>query len=182
MIYSLGDDYLVRAFRERDLDGPYRTWFEDQEVCRYNSHGKLFRNESYFRDFWEALNHEDRMVWAICHRQDGHIGNISLQAISPINRNAELAILLGDKRHWGHGVGRMAGRQLLRHGFDKLNLHRVFCGCAATNGGMLHLARSLGFREEGRRRAHLWLEGQWVDVVEFGLLRSEHFALDGDAA
>lgn len=173
MIYRLSDDYFVRAFRELDLDGPYRSWFEDQDVCRFNSHGKLFRNEQYFRAFWESLNRDDRMVWAICHRDDGHIGNISLQAISAINRNAEFAIIVGDRRHWGRGVGRLAGLQLLRHGFDKLNLERVYCGAAATNAGMCALARTLGMREEGRRRAHLWLDGAWVDVVEFGVLRDE---------
>lgn len=177
MIYELSSDYFVRSFRENDLDGPYRTWFEDQDVCRFNSHGKLFRNEMYFKAFWEGLNQHDRMVWAICHCRDGHIGNISLQSISAINRNAEFAILLGDKRHWGLGVGKLAGHRLLQHGFDKLNLARVSCGTAAINEGMRRLALSLGFREEGCRRAHLWLEGAWVDVVEYGILRDE-FAVE----
>lgn len=173
MIYQLSDAYFVRAFRESDLDGPYREWFEDQEVCRFNSHGKLFRNEQYFRAFWESLNRDDKMVWAICHKEHGHIGNISLQAISQINRNAEFAILLGDKRHWGSGVGKLAGMRLLNHGFDKLNLERVHCGTAETNSGMRKLAMAMGMREEGRRRAHLWLDGGWVDVIEFGILRVE---------
>ncbi len=176
MIYQLSDVYHVRAFRESDLDGPYREWFEDQEVCRFNSHGKLFRNEKYFRDFWESLNRDDQVVWAICHHEHGHIGNISLQAISHINRNAEFAILLGDKRHWGCGVGKLAGMQLLHHGFDKLSLERVHCGTAESNIGMRKLALAMGMREEGRRRAHLWLEGAWVDVIEYGILRAEFAA------
>lgn len=173
MIYQLSDAYFVRAFRESDLDGSYCKWFEDQEVCRFNSHGKLFRNEQYFRAFWESLNSDDKVVWAICHKEHGHVGNISLQAFSHINRNAELAILLGDRRHWKSGVGKLAGMQLLRHAFDKLNLERVYCGTAETNTSMCKLALAMGMREEGRRRAHLWLDGGWVDVIEFGILRAE---------
>lgn len=173
MIYQLNYAYHVRAFRESDLVGPYRDWFEDQDVCRFNSHGKLFRNELYFRAFWENLNRNDQVVWAICHREHGHIGNISLSAISHINRNAEFAILLGDKRHWGCGVGKLAGMQLLRHGFDKLNLNRVHCGTAETNASMRKLALAMGMQEEGRRRSHLWLEGAWVDVIEYGIMRAE---------
>lgn len=173
MIYQLEDEYFVRSFREADLDGSYRGWFEDQEVCRFNSHGKLFRNEQYFRSFWESLNRDDQLVWAICHCDDGHIGNVSLQGISAINRNAEFAILMGDKRHWGRGVGKLAGMQLLRHGFDKLNLERVHCGTAQTNTGMRRLALALGMREEGCRRAHLWLNGAWTDMIEYGILRNE---------
>lgn len=173
MIYNLNDAYFVRSFRKKDLDGPYREWFEDQEVCRFNSHGKLFHNEQYFQAFWESLNREDHLVWAICHKEQGHIGNISLQAISAINRHAEFAIMLGDKRHWKSGVSKLASIQLLQHGFDKLNLKRVHCGTADTNTGMRKLAQSIGMREEGRRRNHLWLDGSWVDMIEFGILRAE---------
>ncbi len=177
MIYRLSDDYFVRGLRESDVDGPYPSWFEDQEVCRFNSHGKFARSEEYFRRYVRSLNEVDSVVWAICHREHGHIGNISLQAISPLNRNAEFAVILGDRRHWGSGVGRLAGRQLLAHGFGKLGLERVYCGTAATNTAMRKLAAALDMREEGVRRHHLFLEGQWVDVVEFGVLRTEFTGL-----
>ncbi|SDH62423.1 GNAT family N-acetyltransferase [Propionivibrio dicarboxylicus] len=173
MIYRIGEAYFVRPLRESDLDGPYLSWFEDQQVCRYNSHGKYPRTREYFRAFYDSLNEPEHIVWAICHDGDGHIGNISLQGISVINRHAEFAILLGDRRHWGCQVGKLAGMQLLRHGFDKLNLERIYCGTAETNIGMRKLALSLGMQEEGRRRAHLWLEGAWVDMLEYGILRSE---------
>ena len=173
MIYQINSEYYVRSFREADLRGPYMGWFEDQDVCRFNSHGKLFRNEQYFHDFWNGLNRDDQLVWAICHGKDGHVGNVSLQGISSINRNAEFAIMVGDRRHWGKGVSKLTGLRLLRHGFDKLNLERVYCGTAATNLGMCSLAKALGMREEGCRRSHLWLDGAWVDLIEYGILRQE---------
>lgn len=173
MIYQLNSDYFVRPLLENDLGGAYVTWFEDQDVCKYSSHGKFFKTPDYFKAYFESLNGEDKIVWAICHQADGHIGNISLQSISSINRNAEFAIILGDKRHWGNGVARIAGAKLIEHGFDKLNLERVYCGTAANNVAMRKLALALGMTEEGCRRSHLYLDGCWVDVVEYGLLRSE---------
>jgi len=163
----------VRALCEADLAGPYRFWFEDQEVCRYNSHGKYARTDAWFRSFIQSIDTAEMVVWAICHEVDGHIGNVSLQALSIINRSGEFAILLGDKRHWGHGIGLLAAQKLLKHGFYKLNLNRIYCGTAANNEGMKHLALSLGMQQEGVRRAHLFLEGEWVDVVEYGILRAE---------
>lgn len=173
MIYQLNKDYFVRPLTEADLDGAYPGWFEDQDVCRYNSHGKFFKTKAYFRAYVEALNREDRVVWAICHINDGHIGNISLQDISLINRTAEFAILLGDKRHWGKGVGLLAGKKLLAHGFNKLNLERIYCGTAATNEGMKKLANAMGMLLEGTRRQHFFLEGSRVDLLEYGILRAE---------
>lgn len=173
MIYKLSKSYYVRPLDDGDLDGPYPSWFEDQDVCRYNCHGKFFKTQSSFCEYLAGLNREDRVVWAICHDKDGHIGNISLQEISLINRTAEFAIVLGNKRHWGKGVGLLAGRKLLEHGFEKLNLERVHCGLAATNAGMKGLANALGMKLEGTRRGHLFLEGSSVDMLEYGILRSE---------
>lgn len=173
MIYELAHGYYVRGLRESDLDGPYPTWFENQMVCKYNSHGKFMKNAHWFRAFYENLNREDQVVWAICHADDGHIGNISLQGMSFINRHAEFAILIGDPNHWHKSVGLHAGRALLQHGFSKLNLERVHCGTAATNLGMQKLAIQLGMLEEGRRRKHLFLEGEWVDMIEYGVLRED---------
>lgn len=173
MIYQLTDGYYVRPLAEDDINGPYPTWFEDQEVCRYNSHGKLFKNKAYFKDYLSELHRDDRMVWAICHVDDGHIGNASLQNISQINRTAEFAIILGDKRHWGKGLGHLVLRQLFEHGFHKLNLDRIYCGLAAPNEGMKRLAVSLGMTLEGNRRQHLFIEGRRVDMLEYGILRAE---------
>lgn len=173
MIYALSNEYLVRPLAEGDLDGPYPGWFEDQEVCRYNSHGKFFKTRTHFREYFGALDREDRVVWAICHEEHGHIGNISLQGISFLNRTAEFAILLGDKRHWGRGVGMLAGRALLAHGFLKLNLERIYCGTAASNEGMKKLALAMGMKLEGTLRKHLFLEGRRVDVLQYGILREE---------
>lgn len=173
MIYQLSDGYYVRALQERDIEGAYLSWFEDQEVCKYNSHGKFSKTSDYFHSFYKGLNSEDLLVWAICHKVDGHIGNISLQNISFINRNAELAILLGDKRHWNKGISYHIGLKLMEHGFFKLNLERIYCGTAATNMGMKNLAAKWGMVQEGCRRAHLYLEGEWVDILEFGILRGE---------
>lgn len=171
MIHELADSYFVRSLRESDLNGPYQSWFEDQEVCKYNSHGKFFKNANWFREYYDNLNREDRVVWAICHQDDGHIGNVSLQNISFINRNAEYAILIGNRKHWRKSVGLNASLALLRHGFESLNLERVYCGTAGANIGMQKLALQMGMVEEGRRRKHLFLNGQWEDMVEYGLLR-----------
>jgi RimJ/RimL family protein N-acetyltransferase len=173
MIYALSAEYLVRPLAEDDLDGPYPGWFEDQEVCRYNSHGKFFKTRAYFREYLGLLDRDDRVVWAICHVEHGHIGNVSLQGISFLNRTAEFAILLGDKRHWGRGVGLLAGRALLMHGFAKLNLERIHCGTAASNEGMKKLALAMGMKFEGTLRKHLFLEGKRVDVLKYGILREE---------
>ena len=112
-------------------------------------------------------------MWALCHVHDGHVGNVALQEMSFINRTAEFAILVGDKRHWGCGAAFLSGKAILTHGFRKLNLERIYCGTAATNEGMSRLAVKLGMKLEGTRRRHLFLDGARVDKLEYGILRAE---------
>ena len=113
------------------------------------------------------------MVWAVCHIEDGHIGNVALQKISQINQTAEFAVILGDKRHWGKGIGLLASKKIFEHGFSKINLERIYCGTASTNNGMKKLAKDLGMTHEGTLRQHIFLEGSHVDMLEYGILRSE---------
>jgi RimJ/RimL family protein N-acetyltransferase len=178
MIHELPGGYILRTLRLSDLDGPYMSWFEDQDVCRYNSHGKFFKNERYFQDYVSALNTETQVTWAIVHKDDGHVGNISLQGISFINRHADFTILIGNKAHWGSGVGYRAALKLFEHAFEKLNLERIWCATPEPNAAMRKLALKLGMTEEGRRRAHLYVEGKWVDMIEFGILRPEFEAIE----
>ena len=67
----------------------------------------------------------------------------------------------------------MAARAIIEHGFRKLNLHRIYCGTAGTNTAMKRLAVKLGMTQEGTRRQHVFLDGCWADVIEYGLLRIE---------
>jgi ribosomal-protein-alanine N-acetyltransferase len=173
MIYQLRNGYYVRTLQQSDLDGPYISWFEDQDVSTYNSHGKFFKTKDYFSSYVAEQDKEEQLVWAICHKDDGHIGNISLQLISFINRNADFGVLIGDKRHWGKGVALQAGMKMLYHGFFKLNLKRVYCQTAASNVPMQNLAKNLGMIQEGCRRSNLYLEGKWVDMIEYGILKNE---------
>lgn len=173
MIYALDEQYFVRALRQSDLEGPYPGWFEDQAVTQFSSHGKFARTNQYFQAYLNQIDRDDQLVWAICHESDGHIGNICLQAINFINRNADFGVLMGNKKHWGKGVAFKAMKTILSHGFYKLNLERIYCGTAANNEAMRAIAQKIGMIEEGRWRSHLYIEGQWVDMIQYGILRDE---------
>ena len=102
-----------------------------------------------------------------------HIGNIALQRIDRRSKNAEFAILIGDKKFWGRGYGEEAARLILDYGFKFLGLERIGAGTFSTNLGMRKLAKKLGMRREGLRRRAFLKNGKFVDIMEFGLLKKE---------
>ena len=90
-----------------------------------------------------------------------------------MNRSAEFAIILGDKEYWGKGIGKEASSLIVKHGFEQMNLHRIYCGTSEENIAMQKLAASLGFKEEGRSRQEMFKNGSFKDVIRYGLLSDE---------
>lgn len=168
-----GESIGMRPLTELDISDSYLSWFSDKDVCKYNSHGIYPKTRREQEEYVKSLyQNKTKIVWAIDDLENQrHIGNVSLSAIDFVNRNAELGILIGEKSVWGRGFSKEAVRFVLDHGFNKLNLHRIYCGTAATNVSMQKLAKTVGMLEEGRLKDGLFLEGSYVDVLLYGITK-----------
>lgn len=171
-----GRHIYLRPIEISDADGAYPSWLNDSEVCRYNSHGDTLYTKEMAQSYIKSvIDNPNTAVFAICSSEnDRHVGNIALQQISTKNRNAELAILIGEPSVYGKGIGYEAGMLLVSYAFDTLKLHRLYCGTHSENLAMQHLACKLGMREEGRRREAIFKNGKFADVVEYGILADEY--------
>ena len=163
----------MRDLRKEDVDGPYVHWLNDSEVNEHNSHHVFPYNRAQALHYIESVSgDEHNLVLAIIAKDtEKHIGNISLQNIDFINHSAEYAILLGDKDYWGKGVAKEASLLLIKHGFETLNLHRIYCGTSSKNIAMQKLAAIMGMSEEGRRKESQFANGEYVDTIEYGILK-----------
>jgi len=178
-----GERLYLRPLAGSDAKGRYPEWLNDSAVCRGNSHHVYPYSESKALDYISQVNSaDDALVLAVVLKQgDTHIGNVALQAIHWLYRSAEFAILLGEKEAWGKGYGVEAGTLLLAHGFSAVNLNRIACATFSNNPGMRKLALALGMREEGIRRKAAFKSGEYLDVIEYGILRDE-FRFPGPTA
>lgn len=173
-IFLKGERIELRCLTEEDIEGNYRYWLNDPEVVRFNSHGRFPQTAESLHAFVKAaVASKTALVLAVVNSSTaGHIGNISLQGISWIDRSAEIAFLLGEKIFQGKGVMLEAGQLLIKHGFESLNLHRICCGTSVENIGMQKLAIKLGMMQEGIRREALYNNGRYHDIIEYGILNT----------
>jgi RimJ/RimL family protein N-acetyltransferase len=177
--FIVGNHVVLRPLFETDINGRYPEWFNDAEVCFGNSHHVYPYLPGEAVEFIQSLTKKrDMLVLAILNKNTGeHIGNISLQEINFIYRDAELAILLGEKSCWGQGFGKEAVFLLVAHGFKALNLHRISCGTFLNNIAMQKIALSIGMRLEGTRRQAVFKDGVYYDMLEYGILKNEFEAV-----
>jgi GNAT superfamily N-acetyltransferase len=107
------------------------------------------------------------------------IGFINLHGVSDDTRHhrtLDIGILISAE-YQGKGYGSEAVRWILNWGFQVVGLHRVGLQSGSFNTGAIRLWKRLGFREDGRDRESLWLNGSWHDEVRFSMLETEWRAL-----
>ncbi|EHP29039.1 acetyltransferase [Sulfurimonas gotlandica GD1] len=126
---------------------------------------------NYIKMVQESSAHK---VFAVCDiKTDFHIGNVSLQNISPKNRSAELAIVIGERNFIGKGIGKEAGKLLIEYGFKKLNLHRIYCGTSQYNIAMQKLALNLKMKQEGIGIDAMMKNNKFIDIYRYAIINKD---------
>lgn len=172
--FLIGNKIYLRGLEEQDLLGDYFQWFNDIETCRYNSHATFPNNEKRMRDYFNYVQtSKDIVVFAIIEKEsDKHLGNVSLQNINWVSRNAEIAFII-DARYSGKGYGYEAGSLVIEYAFTRLNLVRIYCGTSSENIPMQKLAEKLKMKKEGVMYKAMYKMGKYVDMYEYGITRDD---------
>ena len=171
-----GRNCSLRPLRREDIDGGWMEWFNDPEVTRHMLRGAFPNTHEEQVAFFESVvtGSPNDLVLAIVTEPEGkHVGTLGLHRIDWINRSAEFGMVVGESSARGRGIGKEATWLMCHHGFDRLNLHRIWLGVMASHGAVIRVMSGVGFREEARLREAVWREGQWEDNLIMGMLAGE---------
>src|SRR2546422_2714853 len=125
------------------------------------------------REWWERSRSSDRdAAFAIETLVGEFVGCCGLHQISSRSRSAILGIWLA-RLHWEKGFGTDAVRTLCRFAFQEMNLGRVELGVLETNPRGVRAYEKIGFKEEGRLRRFMFVDGHYVDMIVMGLLAED---------
>ena len=116
---------------------------------------------------------KDEALYVITDETNRCLGHVGLYKIDHRVRSAEFAILIGDKKAWGTGIGRACTSFMLRFGFEELQLHRIYLEVLESNERAKKLYEALGFQHEGRLRHAQWKGGRYLDVHVMGILETD---------
>ncbi len=166
----------LRAPEKSDLPNFVR-WINDPEITAgllLYLPMSLGEEEAWFERMMQNPPEEHVMVIeAACPEGWTSIGSCDFHRISWKDRLGEVGILIGEKKYWGQGYGTEAMRLLVRHGFEDLNLNRIFLQVFDNNPRAIRSYEKVGFVHEGRLRQDVYKNGSYHDILVMGILRSE---------
>ncbi|MCX5726097.1 MAG: GNAT family protein [Candidatus Saganbacteria bacterium] len=149
-VVSLRNDPIIRE-----------RFFSTDPVTR-ESHLKFLANSEAKGD----------MVFIV--EKDGEpIGQVAIFNIDAKNKKVEGGAFVLKPDAEGLGIGAFVEYNMLDFAFSVMGVNRVHAEALDTNVEILKLHKNFGFREEGRLREHVIINGEKHDVYCLGLLKNE---------
>ena len=176
--FIVGEKIYLRGMERKDLEGPLFQWANDSEVTHYMFMGlKPNSMELLCEEYERMMRSNNDVVFLIVDKKtDKPIGSAGLYVINWVSRSAEYRIVIGEKEYWGKGYGTETAKLLVRYGFDKLNLNRIWLGVNADNPAGIKSYEKAGFVREGVLRQEIYRNSRYYDAIRMSMLRSEYEA------
>ncbi|HQW84208.1 MAG TPA: GNAT family protein [Ferruginibacter sp.] len=112
-------------------------------------------------DFGFAILFDDKLV-----------GRIGLHHINHQNRIGEIGYWLADGMQ-GKGIVTKCCTAIMKLGFTELGLNRIEIKCGVGNYRSVAIAKKLKFNKEGILQQAEWLNGKFIDLHLYALLRED---------
>ncbi|MEC5425787.1 GNAT family N-acetyltransferase [Virgibacillus sp. C22-A2] len=166
---------LLRLFKESDAP----------EIAKLCNNYNIYKNTLYLPYPYST---EDALLWiknhlanfkedksyefAITDKITGELyGAIALTNNQKF-KNGEIAYWMGEE-YWGNGYATEAAKAVVDFAFIEKQYHKVFARYFASNLASGRILEKIGMRKEGVLRNHVLKENKYIDLVYYGILKSE---------
>jgi [ribosomal protein S5]-alanine N-acetyltransferase len=112
------------------------------------------------------------VTFAITLRETGELLGAMGLVVGREHDRAEIGYWIAVEQ-WNRGYATEAAREVIRYGFEELNLNRIFAMYFARNAASGRVMQKLGMRQEGLLREHMVKWGERIDVELYGILRRD---------
>lgn len=179
MAHILGERIRLRA-AEKNETNLFVAWINDPEVTENLTliyPMSQFEEDRWYEHMMTLPPAEHVMVIDIQDEsQPGGYRPIGLTHFHNLDwrcQSAEVGIMIGEKTFWNQGYGTETMKLMLKHGFESLNLHRIWLRVYAKNKRGIRAYEKAGYIYEGNFREAHYQHGQYFDVHFMSVLRSE---------
>lgn len=98
------------------------------------------------------------------------IGSVYLRDIDYENEKAEFGIFIGEQAYIGKGIGQEAAGLIIKYGFEKLKLHKIYLRVLAENSIAIKSYLKVGFVQEAYFKDEIKIRGKYRDIIIMSIL------------
>lgn len=140
---------------------PYK---EEDAIARFNFMVQAFKNE-------------ERYIFAITLKEkDELIGEIGLH-LDKENNNAQFGYWVAEP-FWGKGIATEATAAILKFGFEKLGLHKIYATHYPSNKASEKVMKKNNMIQEAEMKAHYKIGKEYRTVIQYRLTKDEYEKAD----
>ncbi|MBX0333175.1 GNAT family N-acetyltransferase [Pontibacter sp. HSC-14F20] len=124
----------------------------------------------FLRSVTAPGNFQDQVY--IIRFQDEVAGIIGYKTIDRVNCKLEIGYWLGEEFQ-KKGIMIRSCSALIAQAFEQMGMNRIQIKVGVGNSKSSHIPQRLGFKLEGIERAGEWLQGRFIDLEVYSLLKRE---------
>lgn len=170
--------YRLRELERKDISN-INEWRNNEDII--SNLGAPFRyiNQDIDNKWFDSYltNRNNCVRCSIVDEEDFILGLVSLTNIDYTNLSCVFHIMIGENNQ-NKGAGTFAVREMLKHAFFNMNMHRVELTVLETNDRAIHLYEKCGFTKEGTKRRSTYKNGEYVNMHLYSILREEYDDLE----
>lgn len=170
--YGYGEGTVfLRPMTIEDTDEIIR-WRNKDEVRKRFIYQGLFTRESHL-NWIKTMVEPGRVVqMIICTKEEEKpIGSVYIRDIDHTHHKGEYGIFIGEEEALGKGYGTEAARLMVRYGFEKLGLHRIYLRLFADNVRAKKSYEKAGFLQEALLRDDVYIDGEYRDILLMAIIK-----------
>lgn len=153
----------------------YAAWMNDFAVTDYIGRSVQVLTLAAEMDYLENVKDKEAS-FAIVANENGEeklIGSISIMEINYTHRIGTLGIFIGDPEYRSKGYGAEAINLILEFAFRYMNLKNINLSVYDYNERAIKCYKKVGFKEYGRRRKSIFMNGKYYDRIFMDILDEE---------
>ena len=159
----------LSRIKKEDLE-LLKKWRNDSKILKFNTQYFLLNMDHQKKWFDEVNDKESRNKMFVFKYRNKAVGVGGLIHLDKQNKNADVAIILGESKMHGKGLGKKALQLLVDYGFNKMKLHRIGAEIFENNKISLKLFEKLNFKKELEMKDYLWRDGRWWKVFTYSVI------------
>ncbi|UQS84719.1 GNAT family N-acetyltransferase [Apilactobacillus apisilvae] len=168
----------IKKIQKSELEKFWEVAYKNKNAEWTKFNGPYFKDKlpekKEFIDGDASKKHLNNDMYKAIWVNDKIVGSVSAYYEDcPLNQWLDVGICIYSQDNWHQGIGKKALKMWIDEMFRLFDLPHIGLTTWSGNQNMMHLAESIGLKQEAVIPKVRYWENQYFDSVKYGILRSD---------